>query len=159
MSAPSQPIGRRSASLGLAPDDLSRPRRPRQAASSRISKRPSTIEATEHLVREFGDSMTEAALFLTHIHTLEVSIWREGDAQPTTLRRLQVRDVASKPPQRQRLHELVRNARHDMSAVSTEEHCMELRMVSRSRVRPGHAHSRTPPCALESGLPFERFAR
>ena len=42
----------------------------------------------------------------------------------------QVRDLEGRPPQRQRLHELVSEARHDMGLVPTEEHCMELQMVS-----------------------------
>eukprot|EP00966_Prymnesium_polylepis_P153713 3549704-Prymnesium_polylepis.2 len=104
--------------------------------------------------------MTEAALFLTHIHTLEISIWYDGDTQPTTLRRLQVRDVANKPPQRQRLHELVRNARHDMGAVPTEEHCMELRMVSRSHIRRDTCTQPAPRLALRNhDCLLERFAR
>lgn len=41
-------------------------------------------------MREFGEVMNEAALFLTHIHTLEIAIWREGEPDASTIRRLQV---------------------------------------------------------------------
>ena len=43
------------------------------AAASRISKRPCTLSAAEHLVREFATMLSEVALFLTHIHTVEVA--------------------------------------------------------------------------------------
>ncbi|KAL1500259.1 hypothetical protein AB1Y20_012927 [Prymnesium parvum] len=100
----------------------------KQAETSRISKCECSIKDAECLMREFGEVMNEAALFLTHIHTLEIAVWREGEPDASTIRRLQVRDPERQILRRQRLHELVKEARHDMSVVPSEEHCMELHM-------------------------------
>ena len=44
------------------------------AAASRISQRSCTLASVEHLIREFADMLSEVALFLTHIHTIEVHL-------------------------------------------------------------------------------------
>ena len=76
-----------------------------QAESSRIAKRACSPAMAENLVREFVDQLPELCLFLTHIHTVEVGVWRAGEAAPEQLCRINVRDHATgRPPERQRLH-------------------------------------------------------
>jgi sacsin len=102
-----------------------------QAACSRISRRAAELGAAEGLLAEFAASLPECCLFLTHIHTMEVSVWREGAAQPTVLRTLTVADARTgAPPDRRRLHSLVGSAMVDLSAVPQVEAAMALRMHS-----------------------------
>ena len=89
-------------------------------------------DAAEELIREFAAALPEVCLFLTHIHTIEVSIWRPGAAEPTPLRHLRVSDVATgAAPDRERLHRLVRAAMHDLRGVGQMEDCMRLAMQAR----------------------------
>ena len=53
-----------------------------QAASSRISPRPFTAANAEELLVEFAAALPELALFLTHIHTVEVSVWQSAASSP-----------------------------------------------------------------------------
>ena len=100
-----------------------------QAAASRISKRPTTPAAADHLVQEFAAALPEVALFLTHIHTITVSVWREGEPSPTTIRHLEVADASTRlAPERHRLHLLVKSAMNDLSAVGLTEYRMRLSM-------------------------------
>ena len=93
-----------------------------QAESSRIAKRACSPAMAENLVREFVDQLPELCLFLTHIHTVEVGVWRAGEAAPEQLCRINVRDQATgKPPERQRLHQLVAAAKNDLHALEQIE--------------------------------------
>ena len=100
-----------------------------QAAASRISPRPCTAANAEELLTEFAAALPELALFLTHIHTVEASVWRPGAAEPTLVRRLRVADASTgRAPNRQRLHALVRSAMHDLRGVGSVEDTMRLSM-------------------------------
>jgi hypothetical protein len=113
-----------------------------QAATSRISKRACSPAAARVLVDEFAAALPEVALFLTHIHTLEVYTWEAADAQPRLLRGLVVSDHATgAAPDRQRLHALVRSAMHDLRGVGIVEDTTRLAM------RPS-----TPGAAADSSL-------
>lgn len=57
---------------------------------SRISRNACPIEAAENLISEFGAVLSEIALFLTHIHTLEIGILHEGETEATPIQQLQV---------------------------------------------------------------------
>ena len=93
-----------------------------QAESSRIAKRACSPAMAENLVREFVDQLPELCLFLTHIHTVEVGVWRAGEAAPEQLCRINVRDHATgRPPERQRLHQLVAAAKNDLHALEQIE--------------------------------------
>ena len=93
-----------------------------QAECSRIAKRACRPAVAEGLVREFIEQLPELCLFLTHIHTVEVGIWRAGEADPEQLCRLNVRDEATgQPPERQRLHQVVAAAKNDLSALQLLE--------------------------------------
>ena len=93
-----------------------------QAESSRIAKRACSPAMAESLVREFVDQLPELCLFLTHIHTLEVGVWRAGEAAPEQLCRVNVQEQATgKPPKRQRLHQLVAAAKNDLRALEQIE--------------------------------------
>ena len=84
---------------------------------------------------EFAASLPELSLFLTHIHTIEVSVWRPNESAPSPLRTLKVSDArTSSPPDRERLHRLVRQAMHDLRAVGQMEDCMQLVMAAKGGI-------------------------
>ena len=83
-----------------------------QAATSRISRQPYTMEAAQALLEQFIQSLDEVALFLTHVHTIKVSTWAEAAPMPVELCVLNVKDRSTGiRPIRHQLHELIASAR------------------------------------------------
>ena len=102
-----------------------------QASRSRIASRACTPTGAQELVSEFASMLPELALFLTHIHTVEVSVWHAGDSSATLVRKLEVADARTNaPPDRQRLHRLVRAAMHDLRGVGSVDDSTKLRMTA-----------------------------
>ena len=92
-----------------------------QAAASRISAQPFVGAPARGLLDAFLELLPELPLFLTHVHTVTVSVWEAGAAAPTLLRSLSTRDTKSgAPPQRSRVHELVA-ARSDLRSLTPSQ--------------------------------------
>ena len=109
-----------------------------QAEESRIAKRPCGPTEAETLVREFVEQLPELCLFLTHIDTVEVSLWRPGEPEPERLCRLDVQDEATRrAPERKHLHRLVAAARNDLGALKQVESCTRLAVSHKRGVGEG----------------------